>query len=88
MALATYLAILKFNDGDISFLKLFHDLDITPGMFTTKASEDRDNSRIKLSAKKSSEKVKKRRKLSRHLRKNYVDSAKEKEGVSYEPGAF
>jgi hypothetical protein len=88
VALATYLAILKFNDGDISFLKLFHDLDITPGMFTTKASEDCDNSRIKLSAKKSSEKVKKRRKLLRHLRKNYVDSTKEKEGVSYEPGAF
>ena len=35
VALATYLAILKFNNGDISFLKLLHDLDITPGIFTT-----------------------------------------------------
>ena len=34
VALATYLAILKFNDGDISFLKLFEDLDIKPGVFT------------------------------------------------------
>ena len=29
--LATYLAVLKFNDGDISFLKIFEDLDIQPG---------------------------------------------------------
>jgi hypothetical protein len=35
---------------------------------TTKASEDCDNSRIEVSPKKSSEKVKKRRKLLRHLR--------------------
>jgi hypothetical protein len=88
VALATYLAILRFNDGDISFVKLFQDLDITPGKFTTKASEDCDNSRIEVSAKKSSEKVKKRRKLLRHLRKNYVDGIEEKEGVTYEPGAF
>ena len=32
MALVTYLAILKFNDNDISFLKLFQELDITPGI--------------------------------------------------------
>ena len=48
VALATYLAILKFNDGDISFLKLFQDLDVTPGVFTGKASEECDTLRIKL----------------------------------------
>jgi hypothetical protein len=32
--------------------------------------------------------VKKRRKVLRHLRKHHVDSIEEKEGVSYEAGAF
>ena len=36
VALATYLAVLKFNDGDISLLKIFEDLDISPGLFTCK----------------------------------------------------
>lgn len=88
VALATYLAILKFNDGDISFLKIFSDLDITPGIFTSKGAEDCDNARIKLSAKKSTEKVKKRRKTLRHLRKQYIDSAEDKEGATYEAGGF
>ncbi|CAB3997757.1 Hypothetical predicted protein [Paramuricea clavata] len=34
VALSTYLAVVKFNDGDISFLKIFEDLDIKPGSFT------------------------------------------------------
>jgi hypothetical protein len=42
VALATYLAVLKFNDGDISFLKIFQDLDITPGVFTGKGTQDCD----------------------------------------------
>ena len=88
LALATYLAILKFNEGDISFLKLLNDLDIVPGIFTGKGAEDCDNSRMKLSAKKSSEKVKSRRRAIRHLRKHYVDTLEEKEGVSYEAGGF
>ena len=89
VAFATYLAVLKFNDGDISFLKLFNDLEITPGIFTCKGAEDCDNSRIKLSARKSTETVKKRRKVVRHLRNiDYIENIKEKEGVSYEAGGF
>ena len=38
VALATYLAILKFKDGDISFLKIFSELDIVPGIFTSKVA--------------------------------------------------
>lgn len=52
VALATGLAVLKFNDGDISFLKIFGDLDIIPGYFTCKGSEHCDQARITLSAKK------------------------------------
>ena len=88
VALATYLAVLTFNDGDISLLKLFSDLDITPGIFTGKGAGDSDNSRIKLSAKKSTEEEKKRRKVLRHQRKHFVDSLEDKEGVTYEAGAF
>ena len=88
VALATYLGILKFNDGDISFLKIFSELDIVPGIFTSKGAQDSDNTRIRLSAKKSTEKVKKRRKALRHLRKHYIDNTEEQEGATYEAGAF
>jgi hypothetical protein len=88
LALATYLAILKFNEGDISFLKIFSELDITPGIFTNKGAEDCDTARIKLSARKSTEKVKKRRKTQRHLRKQYIDTTEEIEGATYEAGGF
>lgn len=82
VAFATYLAILKFNDGDISLLKLLSDLEIT-----TKGAEDSDDT-ITLSAKKSTEKVKKRRKELRYQRKHHVDCLEDKEGVTYEAGAF
>jgi hypothetical protein len=55
VALATYLAVLKINDGDISYLKILEDLDITPGFFPCKGAQDCDRARIKLSARKSSE---------------------------------
>ena len=88
VALSTYLAVVKFNDGDISFLKIFEDLDIKPGSFTAQGCQDCDQSRIELSAKKSKETVKSRRKTLRHLRKNFVDEIEEKEGVVYESGSF
>lgn len=88
VALATYLAVLKFNDGDISFLKIFEDLDIKPGVFTFKGAQHCDRQRIQLSARKTKEATKNRRKTLRHLRKKYIDEAEEKEGVTYEKGAF
>ncbi len=51
VALATYLAVLTFNDGDISYLKIFEDQDIKPGMFTCQGAQKFDQSRIRLSAK-------------------------------------
>ena len=88
VALATNLAVLKFNDGDISFLKIFEDLDISPGLFTCKGADDCDKARIKLSAKKSTDKVKMKRKRLRHLRKKYIDNAECTEGVTYKAGGF
>jgi hypothetical protein len=88
VALATYLAVLKFNDGDISFLKIFEDLDITLGVFTCKGTQDCDTTQIKLSAKKCKDNVKIRRKTLRHLRKSYIDSTEANEGITYEAGSF
>ena len=61
VAHATYLAFLKFNDGDINLLKILSELGITTGMFPSKGAQECDHLRIKLSAKKSWEKVKKQR---------------------------
>ena len=88
VALATYLAVLKFNDGDISILKILSDLYIAAAIFTSKGAEDCDNARIKLSAKKVTDKVKQRWKTLRHARKHYIDTVEDNEGVTYEPGAF
>ena len=46
VALATYLEVLKFNDGDILFIKLFEDLNIKPGVFTCQGVQDCDESRV------------------------------------------
>ena len=88
VALATYLAVFKFNDGDISLIKLFHDLDINPGVFTFKGAQDCNDSRIKLSAKNKKNPIKDRRTTLRHLRKRYIDEVEEKEGVMYDAGGF
>ena len=69
-------------------IKIFNELNITPGLFTWKGSKDSDISRMALSTKKSSESVKKRRKTLRHIRKSYIDTAKENEGKTYEADGF
>ena len=66
------------NDGDISFLKIFSELDIVPGIFTSKGAQDCDNARIRLSAKKRTEKVK----------KSIKAPIEDQEGATYEAGAF
>jgi hypothetical protein len=53
-----------------------------PGFFTGKGAQDCDRTR------KSSEKVKVRRKSLRHLRKKYLDHAEGMEGVTYEADSF
>ena len=88
VSLATYLAVLKFNDGDISYINIFHDLDIMLGVFMTKGVQDSDKARIKLSVQKNSKQVKSRRKSLRHLRKKFLDNAEDLEGVTYEAGSF
>jgi hypothetical protein len=59
-----------------------------PENFRMERSQDCDRARIKLSAQKSSEQVKVRRKSLRHLRKKYLDNAEGMEGVTYEADSF
>ena len=71
VSLATYLAVLKFNDGDISYLKISQDLNIKPGMFTSQGAGKCDQFRIRLSAKKAKETEKvKRKTLTLHKHHN------------------
>lgn len=88
VALAAYLAILRFNDGDISLLKMLTEFDKDPGLFTSKGAYDCDQDNINLSAKMSTERLKKARKVCRHLSEKHIDDAKDKEGVTYESGHF
>lgn len=76
----TYLAVLKFTDGDISFLMVFHDLDMELGFSSCKGAEACETARIMLSApKKATEKVKMRRKTLGQ-RNKYIDHAKDNVG--------
>ena len=68
VSLATNLVVLKFRDGDISYLKIFDDLNIKPGMSTSQGLQK-------------CEPGKARRKTFRHLRKKYIDDVEEKKGV-------
>jgi hypothetical protein len=74
--------------GTFLFSKFLNLNFETPGFFTRKVAQNCDRARIKLSAKKSSEKVKVRRKSLRHIRKKYIDNAEDDEGVTYEAGSF
>ena len=88
MTLAKYLAVLEFNDGDTSFLKIFEGIDIKQKAFTSKGAQVCDTARNKLSAKKTPERVKKRKYLQRHQRKSYIHAAEENEGPTYAKGGF
>ena len=88
VSLATYLPVLKFDDGDVSYLKVFQDLTMKPGMFTSQGNGKCDQSRIRLSAKKAKETEKVRRKTLRYLRKSTLMMWKRKGGAVYEAGGF
>lgn len=62
MTLAKYLAVLEFNDGDTSFLKIFEGIDIKQKAFTSKGAQVCDTARIKLSAKLTTKRMKEWRK--------------------------
>ena len=85
--LCTASAVCQFNDGASSIARVLQRLGICPGKFTNAAIQKCDERRIALSDKKSSDKVKQRRKKLRAIKKGLWDQEKEKEGQVYQSGA-
>ena len=84
--LCTASAVCHFNDGASSIARVLQKLGICPGKFTNAAIRKCDARRIALSEKKSSEKVKQRRKKLRAIKKGLWDLEKEKERDMYQSG--
>ena len=84
--LCTASAITHFNDGVCSVARVLERLKICPGNNTMMAINKCDKMHINLSNKKSSEKLKKRRKQLRAMKKGLWGTEKEKEGNMYEAG--
>ena len=83
---ASFSAVSHFNDGRESILSLFACLHLDPGRFTQEQCSRQDSSRLKNSARKSSECQESRRKTLRAKRKGFKDKRKSVEGNVYEPG--
>ena len=84
--LCTASAVCHFNDGASSIARVLQKLGICPGKFTNAAIRKCDARRIAFSEKKSSEKVKQRRKKLRAIKKGLWDFEKEKERDMYQSG--
>ncbi|MBY0580841.1 MAG: hypothetical protein K2P53_04080 [Rickettsiales bacterium] len=81
-------AVINFNEGLAGILNVYLELGINPGENCIKFCNQRDNQKIKNIAKKSTDKVKHRRKQIRAKRKGYIDQDEEREGIAYGPGNF
>ena len=86
--LCTASAIAHFNDGASSVARVLERLQICPGKNTHSAIQKHDEKRVNLSTKRCTEKLKKRRKQLRAIRKGLWDMEKEKEGKMYEAGGY
>ena len=84
--LCTASAITHFNDGASSVARVLERLQICPGKNTNSAINKLDERRIQLSSKKCAEKIRRRRKQLRSIKKGLWDKEKEKEGSIYEAG--
>ena len=81
-------AIMYFNDGCKGLDRVFCSLGIPTGNYTRNLGTKIDHRRIQNMTSKSSEKVKRRRKQLRSIRKGFQDQLTEKEGQVYEAGGY
>ena len=86
--IATASAILYFNDGCEGINRVFKALGFQPGAHTLNLASEIDHRRIRNMKRKSTEKVKKRRKQLRSIKKGFQDTETEKEGEVYAAGSF
>ena len=76
------------SDGAKGLLPVFDRLGIEPGYFTVESSNRADLERIKQSDRKSTGRVKARRKTLRGIRKGFNDKHELDEGETYASGSF
>ena len=81
-------AVIGFNDGATGTLLVFDYLNIPYGRFTEQFCGKKDQDRVIVMERKSTDKNKNRRKRLRGIRKGYNDANEEKEGVVYGAGMF
>ena len=81
-------AVICFNDGISRVLNVFKKLNISHGTYTTKFCKGRDDDRIVVMEKKSSDKVKSRRKQRHAKKKGFIDVNEKKEGSVCGAGLF
>ena len=76
-------AVISFNDGQSGILKVMGNLSMNPGENFIGYCNERDNTRIKETEKKSTPEITHRREQLRAQRKGFSDIAKQNEGVVY-----
>ena len=88
LKLGVYDTIAHFNMGAKASLDILKDMNVTPGVYTTKLAQSINARRKRLSLYRMSDAQKKRRKIIRHNRKKKLDQHQNVEGTTYEAGAF
>ena len=83
-----YDAVAHFNIGNKAAENIISELSQTPGHFFTESLRKGDTLRVKKAGHRNTPEVKKRRKILRGQKKKKADKNKEKEGNTYEAGAF
>ena len=86
--MAAISAILQFSSGATAKHRIMELSDIPAGTQTSHASLRRDNLRVKKAQKRASDKFKKYRRATRRVAVRVEESRIQKEGTSYEAGAF
>ena len=82
-------AVLEFNEGANSLSRVIQQYSIEDGIFMTAGSDKKNKSRVKSMENKALEKVRKRRKQLRSIKKGFNDAEREKESlVVYKSGTF
>ena len=89
LEIGVFSSIMNYNDGLLSFADFFEKLKLVPGDYFTARALSKDTQRVQTMDKKSTEKVKERRRKMRSIRKGFLDQEKEIEGGdSYATGSF
>lgn len=88
MQLCTAMAVALWNRGGDSVLQTMKNMDIEPGAFTINYVNCLEANHGKKAVWHGKEKTKIARKVRRQLKKRKIDHTLQKEGITYEAGAF